>query len=65
MMEDNEEEEGDGDNYLPPEYGDTATREAEDQEGPNNVPDDDLRLVIVDAKRQCQSERAKLKFDRM
>ena len=40
--------------------------EAEDQEEePDDVPDDDLRRVIVDAKRQCQSEREKLKFDRM
>src|SRR3990170_2219221 len=63
MMEDNEEEEDD-DNY-PPEYGDTATGEVEDQEEPDDVPDDDLRRVIVDAKRQCKSERENLKFDRM
>src|SRR3989337_1565820 len=63
MMEDNEEEEDD-DNY-PPEYGDTAMGEAEDQEEPDNVLEDDLRRIIVDAKRQCQSEREKLKFDRM
>ena len=59
------EEEEDDDNYVPPEYGDAATGEAEDQEEPDDVPDDDLRRVIVDAKRQCQSEREKLKFDRM
>ena len=64
MMEDSEEEEDD-DNYVPPEYGDAATGEAEDQEEPNDVPDDDLRWVIVDAKRQCESEKEKLKFDRM
>ena len=29
------------------------------------MPDDDLRRVIVDAKRQCESEKKKLKFDRM
>src|SRR4051812_26056310 len=50
MMEDNEEEEDD-DNYVPPEYGDAATGEGEDQEEPDDVPDDDLRRVIVDAKR--------------
>ena len=51
MMEDNEEEEDD-DNYpMFPEYGDTATGEAEDQEEPDDVPDDDLRRVIVDARR--------------
>src|SRR3989337_1535577 len=63
MIEDNEEEEDD-DNY-PPEYGDTAMGEAEDQEEPDNVPDDDLCRVIVDAQRECPSERGKLKFDRM
>ena len=64
MLEDNEEEEDD-DNYpMFPEYGHTATGEAEDQEAPD-VPDDDLRRVIVDAQRECESEREKLKFDRM
>ena len=65
MMEDGEEEEDD-DNYVPPEYGDAATGgAAEDQEEPDDVPDDDLRQVIVDAQRECESEREKLKFDRM
>ena len=64
MMEDNEEEEDD-DNYpMFPEYGDTATGEAEDQEAPD-VPDDDLRRVIVEAQRGWESEREKLKFERM
>ena len=63
-MEDSKEEEDD-DNYVPPEYGHAATGEAEDQEEPYDVPDDDLRRVIVDAKRQCESEKEKLKFDRM
>ena len=49
MMEDGKEEEYD-DNYVPPEYGDAATGEAEDaatreavedQEEPDDVPDDD------------------------
>ena len=63
-MEDNEEEEDD-DNYpMFPEYGDTATGEAENQEAPD-VPTDDLRRVIVDAQRECKSEREKLKFDHM
>ena len=80
MMEDGEEEEYD-DNYVPPEYGDAtehqdapddvhdgaATGEAaEDQEEPDDVPDDDdLRRVIVDARTQCESQKEKLKFDRM
>src|SRR5215216_2659378 len=64
MMEDNEEEQDDV-NYVAPEYGDAGAGEAEDQEEPDDVPDDDLRRVIVDAKRQCESEKEKLKFDRM
>ena len=48
-MEDNEEEEYD-DNYEPLEYSDAAMGEAEDQEEPDNVPDDDLLRVIVDAR---------------
>ena len=54
MMKDGEEEEDEDDgNYVPPEYGDAATGEAaEDQEEPDDVPDDDnLRRVIVDARR--------------
>ena len=40
MMEYGEEEEDD-DNYVPPEYGDAAKREAvEDQEEPDDVPND-------------------------
>ena len=65
MMEGSKEEEDD-DNYVPPEYGDAATGEAvEDQEEPDNVPDDDLRRVIVDARRQCESQKEKLKFYHM
>ena len=79
-MEDGEEEEYD-ENYVPPEYGDAtehqeepddvhdddATGEAaEDQEEPDDVPDDDdLHRVIVDARMQCESQKEKLKFDRM
>ena len=51
---------------MPPEYGDAAMGEAvEDQEEPDDVPDDDLRRVIVDARTQCESQKEKLKFDRM
>ena len=65
MMEDNKEEEDD-ENYVPPEYGDAKMGEAlEDQEEPDNVPDDDLRRVIVDARSQCESQKEKAKFDRM
>ena len=65
MMEDSEEEEDD-ENYVPPEYGDAATGEAiADQEEPDDVPDNDLCRVIVDARRQCKSEKENLKFDRL
>ena len=45
---------------------DAATGEAaEDQEEPDDVPDDDHRRVIVDARTQGESQKEKLKFDRM
>ena len=51
MMEDNEED--DDDNYpMFPDYGDTATGEAEDEEAPYE-PADDLGRAIADAKREC------------
>ena len=63
-MEDNEEEEDD-DNYpMFPEYGDTATGEAEDQQA-SDEPADDLHRAIVDAQRECESEKEKLKLKRM
>ena len=48
-------------------HDDAATGEtAEDQEEPDNVPDDDdLRRVIFHARTQCESQKEKLKFDRM
>ena len=56
MMEDNEEEEDD-DNYpMFPEYGDTAMGEVEYQQSPDDVPNDDLRWVIV-----AHRENAKVK----
>ena len=45
---------------------DAATGEVvEDQEEPDDVPDDDHRRVIVDARTQGESQKEKLKFDRM
>src|SRR3954466_8681075 len=46
---------------------DAATGEAaEDQEEPDDGPDDDdLRRVIVVARTQCESQKEKLKFNRM
>ena len=56
MMEDSEEEEDD-DNYVPPEYSDAAMGKAEDQEEPDDVPDDDLRRVIVDERDSAKVKR--------
>ena len=63
-MEDNEEEE-DYDNYpMFPEYGDSATGETEAEEAPDE-PTDDLGRAIADAKRECGTEKERLKFDQM
>ncbi|KAK1616363.1 hypothetical protein QYE76_021880 [Lolium multiflorum] len=68
MMEDNEEEEeeedDDDDDTYPMflEYGDTATGEAEDQEALDD-PADDLGWAIADAKRECETEKERLKFE--
>jgi hypothetical protein len=62
-MEDNEEKEDD-DNYPEfPEYGDTAM--GEDEEEAPDEPADDLGRAIVDAQRDCESEKERLKFERM
>ena len=64
MMEENEEEEN-GDNYpMYPEYGDTATWEAEDQEA-SDEPADDLGRAIADARRECGTDNERSKFARM
>jgi hypothetical protein len=64
MMEDNEEEE-DYDNYpMFPEYRDSATGETEAEEAPDE-PTDDLGRAIADAKRECGTEKERLKFDQM
>jgi hypothetical protein len=66
-MEDNKEEEDDD---MFPEYGDTATGEAEaegteeaEDEEASDEPDDDLCQAIVDAHREAESinEKQKLK----
>ena len=54
MMEDNEEEDDD-DNY--PMF-------PEDQEA-SDEPADDLGWAIADAKRDCETEKERLKFDQM
>jgi hypothetical protein len=67
IMEDNEEEEDDD---MYPEYGDTTTREAEDEETgeaedeeASDEPADDFHWAIVDAHREAESvnEKRKLK----
>src|SRR3954469_15805968 len=73
-MEENEEDEDD-DMYpgFLPEYGGTMggqneepeNEEPEGEEKASHEPDDELRRVIVDAQRGCESEREKLKFNRM
>jgi hypothetical protein len=63
IMEDNEEEEDDKNYHEFPEYGGTAM--GEDEELTPDAPADDLGWAIVDAKRDCKSEKEKLKFKRM
>ena len=63
-MEDNEEEEDD-DNYpMFPEYGDTAMGEGE-EEASDEPPTDDLGRAIVDAQRNCETEKERLKLENM
>src|SRR5664279_299903 len=57
-MEDNEEEEDD-DNYpMFPEYGGTTMGEAEEEA--SDEPADDLGRAIVDAQRNCESEKGEV-----
>ncbi|KAK1612186.1 hypothetical protein QYE76_035859 [Lolium multiflorum] len=70
MMEDNEEEEEDDDGYPNfPEYDDTAEgnedNEVEDKEAPDEPADDDLGRAIADARRECETEKERLVFDKM
>ena len=66
LMEENEEE--DDDNYAGfPEYdGTTMGEENEEEEAEASYePADDLGRAIADAKRNCESEKKKLKMQRM
>jgi hypothetical protein len=66
-MQENEEEEDD-DNYPGfPEYGDTFMGEAEGEaEGKaHDEPPDDLGRTIVDAQRECKTNKEREKLDRM
>ena len=68
-MEDNEEDEEEDDNYpMFPEYGDSATGEAEDEEAPPEDEEatlDDLHPVIDDIRRESESDIEKLKLERL
>ena len=69
LMEENEEEEDDDNYHGFPEYGGTTmgeeNEEQEAEEEASHEPADDFGRAIADAKRNCESEREKLKFDRM
>ena len=68
-MEDNEEED-DGNQPMFPEYGDTAMDQDNEEEGgeeqrASDEPVDDLGRVISNAKRDCKTEKEKLKLQGM
>ena len=68
-MEKNEEEEDDDNYHGFPKYdGTTMGEENEEQEAEEEAshePADDLGRAIANGKRKCESEREKLKFDRV
>ena len=66
-MEEGEEEQWDDDDIIA-EYGafnDTAMGEAEEEVVAEDEPADDLGQAIRDAQRECESEKEKIKFERM
>ena len=68
IMEDNEEE--DDDDNIPEfteydAFDDTAMGEAEEEVAAEDEPDDDLGQAIHDAQRECESDKEKIKFERM
>ncbi|KAK1613168.1 hypothetical protein QYE76_036841 [Lolium multiflorum] len=70
MMKDGDEEDND-DNYrsMFPEYGDTAMEDNEEGGGeewaPDEPADDDLGRAISDARRDCDTDKERLQFDKM
>ena len=58
-MEEGEEEQCDDDDIIT-EYG-----AFEEEVGVEDEPADDLGQAIRDAQRECESEKEKIKFDRM
>ena len=74
IMEDNEEEEDNDNSYheFYGRYGDTSMEEAEGEadqgeaeEEAHDEPTDDLGQTIADARRDCESEKEREKFDKM
>ena len=66
-MEEVEEEQWDDDDIIV-EYGafnDTVMGEAEEEVGIEDEPTDDLGQAIRDAQREYESEKEKIKFERM
>ena len=67
VMEEGEEEQWDDDGIIA-EYGafnDTAMEETEEEVVAEDEPADDLGQVIRDAQREYESEKEKIKFERM
>jgi hypothetical protein len=71
IEEHEEEEEGDDDNNIIhgfveyDAFGDTAMGEAEEEVAAEDEPADDLGQAIRDAQREYESEREKIKYERM
>ena len=70
MEEDEDEEAGGDDEDIFPEYAaalnDIAMGEVDEEEVEGEgEPADDLGQAIRDAQRECESEKEKIKFDRM
>jgi hypothetical protein len=67
MMEEGEEEQADPDDVFA-QYCDFAMEEVEEEaDTENNIAEDDDAIgdVIRDARRDCESEKEKAKFDQM
>jgi hypothetical protein len=66
-MEEGEEEQWDNNDIIPDGacFNDTAMGEAEEAVAVEDEPTDDLGPVIRDAQRECESEKKKMKFERM
>jgi hypothetical protein len=66
-MEEGEEEQWDGNDIILDGacFNDTAMGEAEEEVAAEDEPADDLGQVIRDAQRECESEKKKIKFERM